>query len=195
MDEIDEKLALYHNILELEDWLEIKHNPQILKEAWDTMNDYCCDLERMRHEIAYSELEDVNEQSSNEADEKRKQIEETYRELEALKESQIKEHQTMMELDSNSDFIQEVEDDMLFEKLPLFKKIQEREDFIGIEHKSNVLELSEDEMWKYYQELMDMPTNKEKYDFPRRDLPHPVQLHKQAQVKEGQHVHIFRGHS
>lgn len=67
-----------------------------------------------------------------------------------------------MELDSNSDFIQEVEDDMLFEKLPLFKKIQEREDFIGIEHKSNVLELSEDEMWKYYQELMDMPTNKEK---------------------------------
>lgn len=162
MDEIDEKLALYHNILELEDWLEIKHNPQILKEAWDTMNDYCCDLERMRHEIAYSELEDVNEQSSNEADEKRKQIEETYRELEALKESQIKEHQTMMELDSNSDFIQEVEDDMLFEKLPLFKKIQEREDFIGIEHKSNVLELSEDEMWKYYQELMDMPTNKEK---------------------------------
>lgn len=162
MDEIDEKLALYHNILELEDWLEIKHNPQILKEAWDTMNDYCCDLERMRHEIAYSELEDVNEQSSNEADEKRKQIEESYRELEALKESQIKEHQTMMELDSNSDFIQEVEDDMLFEKLPLFKKIQEREDFIGIEHKSNVLELSEDEMWKYYQELMDMPTNKEK---------------------------------
>ena len=126
MDEIDEKLALYHNILELEDWLEIKHNPQILKEAWDTMNDYCCDLERMRHEIAYSELEDVNEQSSNEADEKRKQIEESYRELEALKESQIKEHQTMMELDSNSDFIQEVEDDMLFEKLPLFKKIQER---------------------------------------------------------------------
>ena len=126
------------------------------------MNDYCCDLERMRHEIAYSELEDVNEQSSNEADEKRKQIEESYRELEALKESQIKEHQTMMELDSNSDFIQEVEDDMLFEKLPLFKKIQEREDFIGIEHKSNVLELSEDEMWKYYQELMDMPTNKEK---------------------------------
>ena len=102
MDEIDEKLALYHNILELEDWLEIKHNPQILKEAWDTMNDYCCDLERMRHEIAYSELEDVNEQSSNEADEKRKQIEESYRELEALKESQIKEHQTMMELDSNS---------------------------------------------------------------------------------------------
>ena len=162
MDEIDEKLALYHNILELEDWLEIKHNPQILKEAWDTMNDYCCDLERMRHEIAYSELEDVNEKSSNEADEKRKQIEESYRELEALKESQIKEHQTMMELDSNSDFIQEVEDDMLFEKLPLFKKIQEREDFIGIEHKSNVLELSEDEMWKYYQELMDMPTNKEK---------------------------------
>ncbi|MCI6251073.1 MAG: hypothetical protein MR641_07610 [Bacteroidales bacterium] len=162
MDEIDEKLALYHNILELEDWLEIKHNPQILKEAWDTMNDYCCDLERIRHEIAYSELEDVNEQSSNEADEKRKQIEESYRELEALKESQIKEHQTMMELDSNSDFIQEVEDDMLFEKLPLFKKIQEREDFIGIEHKSNVLELSEDEMWKYYQELMDMPTNKEK---------------------------------
>ena len=162
MDEIDEKLALYHNILELEDWLEIKHNPQILKEAWATMNDYCCDLERMRHEIAYSELEDVNEQSSNEADEKRKQIEESYRELEALKESQIKEHQTMMELDSNSDFIQEVEDDMLFEKLPLFKKIQEREDFIGIEHKSNVLELSEDEMWKYYQELMDMPTNKEK---------------------------------
>ena len=162
MDEIDEKLALYHNILELEDWLEIKHNPQILKEAWDTMNDYCCDLERMRHEIAYSELEDVNEQSSNEADEKRKQIEESYRELEALKESQIKEHQTMMELDSNSDFIQEVEDDMLFEKLPLFKKIQEREDFIGIEHKSNVLELSEDEMWKYYQELMDMTTNKEK---------------------------------
>ena len=162
MDEIDEKLALYHNILELEDWLEIKHNPQILKEAWDTMNDYCCDLERMRHEIAYSELEDVNEQSSNEADEKRKQIEESYRELEAIKESQIKEHQTMMELDSNSDFIQEVEDDMLFEKLPLFKKIQEREDFIGIEHKSNVLELSEDEMWKYYQELMDMPTNKEK---------------------------------
>ena len=162
MDEIDEELALYHNILELEDWLEIKHNPQILKEAWDTMNDYCCDLERMRHEIAYSELEDVNEQSSNEADEKRKQIEESYRELEALKESQIKEHQTMMELDSNSDFIQEVEDDMLFEKLPLFKKIQEREDFIGIEHKSNVLELSEDEMWKYYQELMDMPTNKEK---------------------------------
>ena len=162
MDEIDEKLALYHNILELEDWLEIKHNPQILKEAWDTMNDYCCDLERMRHEIAYSELEDVNEQSSNEADEKRKQIEESYRELEALKESQIKEHQTMMELDSNSDFIQEVEDEMLFEKLPLFKKIQEREDFIGIEHKSNVLELSEDEMWKYYQELMDMPTNKEK---------------------------------
>lgn len=162
MDEIDEKLALYHNILELEDWLEIKHNPQILKEAWDTMNDYCCDLERMRHEIAYSELEDVNEQSSNEADEKRKQIEESYRELEALKESQIKEHQTMMELDSNSDFIQEVEDDILFEKLPLFKKIQEREDFIGIEHKSNVLELSEDEMWKYYQELMDMPTNKEK---------------------------------
>ena len=162
MDEIDEKLALYHNILELEDWLEIKHNPQILKEAWDTMNDYCCDLERMRHEIAYSALEDVNEQSSNEADEKRKQIEESYRELEALKESQIKEHQTMMELDSNSDFIQEVEDDILFEKLPLFKKIQEREDFIGIEHKSNVLELSEDEMWKYYQELMDMPTNKEK---------------------------------
>ena len=141
MDEIDEKLALYHNILELEDWLEIKHNPQILKEAWDTMNDYCCDLERMRHEIAYSELEDVNEQSSNEADEKRKQIEESYRELEALKESQIKEHQTMMELDSNSDFIQEVEDDMLFEKLPLFKKIQEREDFIGIEHKSEAKEV------------------------------------------------------
>ena len=162
MDEIDEKLALYHNILELEDWLEIKHNPQILKEAWDTMNDYCCDLERMRHEIAYSELEDVNEQSSNEADEKRKQIEESYKELEALNESLINQYNVMMEFDRNSEFIQQVEDDILYEKLPLFKKIQEREDFIGIEHKSNVLELSEDEMWKYYHELLDMPIKSDK---------------------------------
>ena len=95
MDEIDEKLALYHNILELEDWLEIKHNPQILKEAWDTMNDYCCDLERMRHEIAYSELEEANKESSNVDDEKKHQIEESYKELEALNESLINQYNVM----------------------------------------------------------------------------------------------------
>ena len=40
MNEFDEKLALYQSILEIEDWLGIKHNPRILREVWDTMNDY-----------------------------------------------------------------------------------------------------------------------------------------------------------
>jgi hypothetical protein len=86
-DDFDEKLVLYQSILELEDWLDIKHNPQILKEVWDTMNDYYCDLQQMRHEIVYSELEE-NDKASSTANyenidevEKKKQIEEAYKEL------------------------------------------------------------------------------------------------------------------
>lgn len=87
MDDFDEKLVLYQRILELEDWLYIKHNPQILKQVWDTMNDYYCDLEQMRYEKAYSELEE-NDKTSSIVDsenidetEKKKQIEEAYKEL------------------------------------------------------------------------------------------------------------------
>ena len=82
IDEVDEKLSLYQRILELEDLLEIKHNPHILKEVWDTMNDYSCELERILDEIAYSELEEANKESSNVDDEKKHQIAESYKELE-----------------------------------------------------------------------------------------------------------------
>ena len=58
------KSLLCSMILELEDWLEIKHNPQILKQVLDTMNDYYCYLEQMRYEKAYSELEEIDEASS-----------------------------------------------------------------------------------------------------------------------------------
>ena len=64
MDEFDEKISLYHTILELEDWLEIKHNPNILKQALDTMENYHCDLLRMRDEVAYSDLEDTEDETS-----------------------------------------------------------------------------------------------------------------------------------
>lgn len=164
MDEIDEKISLYHAILEIEDWLGIKHNPNILKQALDTMENYYCDIQQMRDEIAYSELEEENAQSpifdSDEICdfEKKRQIEEAYRELEAAKKLQIREHRAMMELDDNmSNFIQQVDDDILYKKLPLFKMIQEREEWIGIEHNPDVLELSENDMWNYYFELMDKP--------------------------------------
>ena len=162
IDEIDEKLSLYQRILELEDLLEIKHKPQILKEVWDTMNDYSCELKRIFDEIAYSELEEANKESSNVDDEKKHQIEESYKELEARNESLINQYNVMMEFDRNSEFIQQVEDDILYEKLPLLNKIQEREDYIGIAHRTDVLELSEDEMWKYYHELLDMPIKSDK---------------------------------
>ena len=157
MDEFEEKISLYHAILELEDWLEIKHNPNILKQAWDTMQDYHCDLEQMLHEVAYLDLEDTEEKksmvSSEDIDdsEKKRQIEEAYKELDATKQQQIREYQAMMELDKNvSDFMQQMEDDIVYEKLPLFKEIQELEESCGIAHKPNILELSEDEMWNYY---------------------------------------------
>lgn len=97
MNEFDEKLALYQMILELEDWLEIKHNPQILKQVWDTMNDYYCDLLQMRDEKAYSELEETDEVSSIEGSEnideaeKKRQIEEAYKELEEIWEKEAEE--------------------------------------------------------------------------------------------------------
>lgn len=167
MEEFDEKISLYHAILELEDWLEIKHNPNILKQALDTMENYHCDLERMRYEIAYSDLEGTEKETSMvnseniDDSEKKRQIEEAYKELDATKQQKIREHEAMMELDNNvSDFIQQ-EDDIVYEKLPLFKKIQELEDSCGIIHKPNVLELPEDDMWNYYLELMDMPSKEE----------------------------------
>ena len=172
MDDFNDKIDSYQLILEIEDWLGIKHNPQILKECWDVMNDYYCDLQQMRDEIIYSELEDYNMVDEDallkEAAlttcvehiddlEKKRQIEEAYKELESVDESIRKQHQTLMEFDSNSEFIQKVEDDLLYEKLPLYRKIQEKENEIGLEHKPGVLEMSEDEMWKYYLELMDLP--------------------------------------
>jgi len=97
MNEIDNKLALYQNILELEDWLGIKHNPQILKEVWDTMNDYYCDLQQMRDDIVYSELgrddEALSIADSEDIDEaeKRRQIEEAYKELEDIRKKEAEE--------------------------------------------------------------------------------------------------------
>lgn len=87
MDEFDEKISLYHVILELEDWLEIKHNPNILKQALDTLENYHSDLERMRYEVAYSDLIDTEEETSKiefediDDSEKKRQIEEAYKEL------------------------------------------------------------------------------------------------------------------
>lgn len=172
MDDFDEKIDSYRLILEIEDWLGIKHNPQILKECWDVMNDYYCDLQQMRDEIVHSELEEYNMADENaflketaqttcveEIDdlEKKRQIDEAYKELEAVDESIRKQHHTLMKFDGNSEFIQQVEDDLLYEKLPLYRKIQEKENEIGLEHKPGVLEMSEDEMWKYYLELIDLP--------------------------------------
>ena len=168
MDEFEEKISLYHSILQLEDWLEIKHNPNILKEVYDIMAEYHCNLEQMWHEYAYSCLEDTEEGTSMvsfediDDSEKKRQIEEAYKELDAIKQQQIKNYQSMMELDNiASESIQQAEDDIFYEKLPLFKQIQDLEESCGIAHKPNVLELSEDDMWKYYLELMDMPSKKE----------------------------------
>ncbi|MDD6608056.1 MAG: hypothetical protein PUF00_09940 [Paraprevotella sp.] len=168
MDEFEEKISLYHSILQLEDWLEIKHNPNILKEVYDIMAEYHCNLEQMWHEYAYSCLDDTEEGTSMvsfediDDSEKKRQIEEAYKELDAIKQQQIKNYQSMMELDNiASESIQQAEDDIFYEKLPLFKQIQDLEESCGIAHKPNVLELSEDDMWKYYLELMDMPSKKE----------------------------------
>lgn len=87
MDEFDEKISLYHAILELEDWLEIKHNPNILKQALDTMENYHSDLERMRDEVVYSELEEDSSMMGSEIiddSEKTRQIEEAYKELDEI---------------------------------------------------------------------------------------------------------------
>ena len=109
MDDFNDKIDSYQLILEIEDWLGIKHNPQILKERWDVMNDYYCDLQQMRDEIIYSELEDYNMVDEDallkEAAlttfvehiddlEKKREIEEAYKELESVDESIRKQHQS-----------------------------------------------------------------------------------------------------
>jgi hypothetical protein len=72
--EIDEKYALYGKIKELEDWLEIPHNSKILEQPYDIMNEYLCNLETERWEVAYSEMENsehpVEVQKENERPEK-----------------------------------------------------------------------------------------------------------------------------
>ena len=109
MDDFNDKIDSYQLILEIEDWLGIKHNPQILKECWYVMNDYYCDLQQMRDEIIYSELEDYNmvdeDDLLKEAAlttfvehiddlEKKREIEEAYKELESVDESIRKQHQS-----------------------------------------------------------------------------------------------------
>ena len=113
MNEFDEKLALYQNILEIEDWLGIKHNPQILKQVWDTMNDYYCDLQQMRDEIVYSEFEDDDEAPSLVAEdideaEMERQIEEADKNLEDKREKEAEEesdfYEKLPEPDMDDDF-------------------------------------------------------------------------------------------
>lgn len=133
MNDFDEKLVLYQRILELEDWLYIKHNPQILKQVWDTMNDYYCYLEQMRYEKAYSELEE-NDKTSSIVDsenidetEKKKQIEEAYKELyeSYTKDTYIK---TLVENRRESYFdndYEEAEWEQYLQKQEEYNKIQE----------------------------------------------------------------------
>lgn len=109
MNEFDEKLALY----QIEDWLGIKHNPQILKQVWDTMNDYYCDLQQMRDEIVYSEFEDDDEAPSLVAEdideaEMERQIEEADKNLEDKREKEAGEesdfYEKLPEPDMDDDF-------------------------------------------------------------------------------------------
>lgn len=117
MNEFDKKLDLYFLILELEDWLGIKHNPQILKEVWDTMNDYYCNLEQMRYDIVYSELEDetpsiVDSEDIDEVEMER-QIEESYKNLEDIRKKEAEEsrlNEALPKSDFDYDFDDEIND-------------------------------------------------------------------------------------